>query len=247
MSDALSLIYPDWDVPTHVKACVTTRAGGVSEGAWNSLNLGIHVDDSVEHVGENRRRLQDRLSIVQPAWLEQVHGIDVVEAMSCLKPETADASVSRQTSQVCVVMTADCLPVLFVDDSGECVAAAHAGWRGLHAGVLEATVKSMGSSTRHIQAWMGPAIGPDAFEVGDEVYQAFSDKLGDVSRAFRRGTEGRWMADIYELARMTLSQIGLNRVSGGGFCTYNDSERFFSYRREAVTGRMASLIWLEPK
>lgn len=244
--DDLSLIYPDWDVPTSVKACVTTRAGGVSEGVWASLNLGIHVNDNPENVEQNRQRLREELGISEPAWLDQVHGVDVANAgQSCSEPEKADASVTKESGQVCVVMTADCLPVLFADDEGKCVAAAHAGWRGLHAGVLEATVKSMDVEPSRIQAWMGPAIGPDAFEVGPEVYDAFAQKLGDVSSAFKRGREDRWLADIYELARMTLSNAGVDRIGGGGFCTYSDEERFFSYRRESVTGRLASLIWIE--
>ncbi|CAG0899682.1 unnamed protein product [Cyprideis torosa] len=244
----LGLLHPvtgelmEWSV----KACVTTRHGGVSQQQWQSLNLGTHVNDDPDHVAENRRRLKQAVGQNDLLWLEQVHGINVLDgSTSCSDPAVADASVSRTPGQVCAVMTADCLPVLFTNDAGDCVAAAHAGWRGLHAGVLESTLSAMNCSPDSVQAWLGPAIGPDAFEVGEEVYQAFADKLGEVDSAFKPGRAGRWMADIYQLARLTLGQCGVQRVSGGAFCTFSEADRFFSYRRSPTTGRMASLIWLD--
>ncbi|CAG0910736.1 unnamed protein product, partial [Cyprideis torosa] len=181
-------------------------------------------------------------------WLDQVHGTEVhrlddpVVDLPC-----ADASVTRQVGEGCVVMTADCLPVLFCDKSGSVVAAAHAGWRGLHGGVLEATLMSMQVDPSEVLAWMGPAIGPEAFEVGPEVREAFAKKLGDVSAAFKPGRDDRWTADIYLLARMTLNAVGVSNISGGGGCTFSEQDRFFSYRRASVTGRMASVIWLEDR
>ncbi len=253
----LPLIVPDWDVPARVRAYVTTRAGGVSQAPYDSLNLGAHVGDEPEAVSHNRQRLCEALELpAEPLWLEQVHGHAVARAgdiggsLPC-----ADASVSRQAGEVCVVMTADCLPVLFCSDRGDGVAAAHAGWRGLHGGILEATVEAMlgdGGSAGHILAWLGPAIGPDAFEVGGEVRDAFVQKLGEsdeVLAAFRPSAtvdgQARFLADLYALARITLGRVGVSRISGGEFCTYRDRERFYSYRRDGVTGRMASLIWIE--
>lgn len=241
----IPLITPEWSAPEQVAACVTTRLGGVSRKPYDNLNLGTHVGDDLTSVEENRRRLAAQLDIEEPVWLEQVHGTAVHSVgTDFTQPPCADASVSREPGGVCVVMTADCLPVLFTDRAGTVVAAAHAGWRGLHGGVLEATVEAMQVPAEDILVWMGPAIGPDAFEVGPEVRDAFAQKLGNVEAAFQSGDGDRWMADIYGLARMTLASVGVHNVSGGGFCTYRESERFFSYRREPSTGRMASLIWL---
>lgn len=240
MSDWL---IPDWPAPAGVKACVTTRAGGVSLAPFDSLNLGDHVDDSPEAVAENRRRLTDHFSI-QPAWLKQVHGIVVVQADPGLVP-TADASWTSTPGIACTAMTADCLPALFCDRAGTRVAAAHAGWRGLAAGVLEATLDSLAVPPQDVLVWLGPAIGPQAFEVGPEVRETFVEQLPETANAFVPShNAGRFMADIYELARLRLAARGVTAVYGGGFCTVTDP-RFFSYRRSPRTGRFASLVWLE--
>lgn len=240
MSDWL---IPDWPAPAGVKACVTTRTGGVSLAPFDSLNLGDHVDDSPEAVAENRRRLTERFSI-QPAWLKQVHGIAVAHADPG-QVATADASWTATPGIACAAMTADCLPVLFCDRAGTRVAAAHAGWRGLAAGVLEATLGTLAVPAGDVLVWLGPAIGPQAFEVGPEVREAFVRQVPESARAFVPGAhEGKLMADIYELARLRLAARGVTAVYGGGLCTVTDP-RFFSYRRHPRTGRFASLIWLE--
>ncbi|MBK5303955.1 MULTISPECIES: peptidoglycan editing factor PgeF [Gammaproteobacteria] len=240
MSDWLT---PDWPAPAGVKACVTTRAGGVSLAPFDSLNLGDHVDDSPEAVAENRRRLTDHFSI-HPAWLKQVHGIFVAQADPSLVA-TADASWTATPGIACTAMTADCLPVLFCDRAGTRVAAAHAGWRGLAAGVLEATLDSLAVPPEDVLVWLGPAIGPQAFEVGPEVRETFVQQLPEAAKAFVPSQNaGKFMADIYELARLRLAARGVTAVYGGGFCTVTDP-RFFSYRLSPRTGRFASLIWLE--
>jgi len=229
-----------------VRALTTTRAGGVSRSPYDSLNLGDHVGDAPEAVAKNRDLLASELGLPSaPAWLKQVHGIEVVEAMPGCTVPTADAAFTDQAGVVCAVMTADCLPVLLCDLDGRVVAAAHAGWRGLADGVIEATVARMAVEPGRLLAWLGPAIGPDAFEVGDEVRDTFIAYDPVAEKAFRRSPKGRWLADIYLLARQRLSALGVTRVYGGDFCTYQDEQRFFSYRRDGVTGRMASLIWLE--
>ncbi|MEJ5061318.1 MULTISPECIES: peptidoglycan editing factor PgeF [unclassified Pseudomonas] len=240
MSDWL---IPDWPAPAGVKACVTTRAGGVSLAPFVSLNLGDHVEDSPEAVAENRRRLTDCFSI-QPAWLQQVHGIVVAHA-DPRRVVTADASWTATPGIACAAMTADCLPALFCDRAGTRVAAAHAGWRGLAAGVLEATLDSLDVPPAEVLVWLGPAIGPQAFEVGPEVRETFVQQLSQAAEAFVPSQNtGKFMADIYMLARLRLAARGVTAVYGGGFCTVNDP-RFFSYRRSPRTGRFASLIWLE--
>lgn len=242
-------LVPDWPVPGRVKAVVTTRKGGVSGGAYDSFNLASHVGDDPAAVVRNRAALRAILP-GEPFWLEQVHGTEVVmpEAGSWGHvPPDADASCTRRSGAVCVVMTADCLPVLFCDDAGSVVAAAHAGWRGLCAGILERTVDAMGVAPERLHAWLGPAIGAEAFEVGDEVRTAFLREDAGAAAAFTVGkVQGKWLADLYLLARLRLARAGVVRVFGGGFCTYADAERFYSYRRDRVTGRMASLIWLAP-
>ena len=240
MSDWL---IPDWPAPAGVKACVTTRAGGVSLAPFDSLNLGDHVDDSPDAVAENRRRLTDHFSI-QPAWLKQVHGIVVAQADPSLVA-TADASWTATPGIACAAMTADCLPALFCDRAGTRVAAAHAGWRGLAAGVLEATLDSLAVPPADVLVWLGPAIGPKAFEVGPEVRETFVQQSPEAAKAFVPSQNaGKFMADIYELARLRLAARGVTAVYGGGFCTVTDP-RFYSYRRSPRTGRFASLIWLE--
>lgn len=234
---------PHWPAPENVRACVTTRAGGVSTASFDSFNLGDHVGDDPAAVAENRRRLTVGLGC-QPAWLSQVHGIDVIEADPS-GVATADASWSSTPGIACTIMTADCLPALFCDRAGTRVAAAHAGWRGLAGGVLEATVEAMGIAPGELLAWLGPSIGPQAFEVGPEVRDAFLAGHAEAERAFVPSVHaGRFMADIYELARIRLAAKGVTAVYGGDLCTFTDTERFYSYRRDSRTGRQASLIWL---
>ncbi|GLT20829.1 laccase domain protein [Zoogloea oryzae] len=242
MSDAW--IVPDWPAPARVRALSTTRAGGVSVAPYDSLNLGTHVGDAPASVAANRAQVR-RIVPSEPAWLNQVHGTAVVDAASVAGVPDADASVSRTPGAVCVVMTADCLPVLLCDRAGTVVGAAHAGWRGLHGGVIEATVAAMQVAPADVIAWLGPAIGPTAFEVGDEVRAAFvaADAIADA--AFKpAGQPGKWLADIYLLARQRLASLGVTAVYGGDCCTVSESRRFFSYRRDGVTGRMGSLVWL---
>ena len=236
-------LIPDWPAPGRVKACVTTREGGVSLAPFDSLNLGDHVGDAPSAVAENRRRLTDHFAIT-PAWLQQVHGIAVVEA-DPTQVATADASWTATPGIACAAMTADCLPVLFCNRAGTRVAAAHAGWRGLANGVLEATLDSLEVPADEILAWLGPAIGPQAFEVGPEVREAFIAQLPQAAQAFVPSRNaGKFLADIYALARLRLATRGVTAVYGGGLCTVTDP-RFFSYRRAARTGRFASLIWIE--
>jgi YfiH family protein len=238
------MILPDWPAPARVKSLMTTRAGGVSQAPWGSLNLGDHVGDDPAHVAANRARLRRQLP-AEPGWLRQVHSARVVELGR--KPNReADAALTRQPAQVCAVLTADCLPVLLCDRAGSVVAAAHAGWRGLADGVLEATVAAMQLPPGEILAWMGAAIGPQAFEVGDEVRQAFVAQHAEASMAFvPQSMPGKWLADIYQLARIRLNHAGVQAIYGGGRCTFNEADSFYSYRRDGVTGRMAALIWLE--
>ncbi|WP_312934884.1 peptidoglycan editing factor PgeF, partial [Stutzerimonas nitrititolerans] len=236
-------LVPDWPAPARVRACVTTRSGGISQPPFDSFNLGDHVDDAPEAVAENRGRLRQILD-VQPGWMSQVHSVEVVQADPS-RLQVADANWSDKPGIACAVLTADCLPVLFCDRAGTRVAAAHAGWRGLAGGVLEATVEALGSPGDQLLAWLGPAIGPEAFEVGPEVREAFVSQQAAAAEAFRPShNAGRFMADLYRLARIRLAAIGLVEVHGGGFCTFNDP-RFYSYRRAARTGRFASLIWLD--
>ena len=235
-------LLPDWPAPANVQACVTTRAGGSSQAPYDSLNLGDHVDDDAHAVAQNRLLLTDQLHC-QPAWLSQVHGIRVVEA-NPLQVEQADASWSATARVAAAVLTADCLPALFCDRAGTRVAAAHAGWRGLAGGVLEATLAALAVPADDVLVWLGPAIGPAAFEVGSEVREALVAQHPQAADAFVMGSApGKFMADIYALARIRLAAQGVTRVYGGGFCTVSDP-RFFSYRRAARTGRFASLIWL---
>ncbi|WP_397453812.1 peptidoglycan editing factor PgeF [Pseudomonas sp. NA-150] len=236
-------LIPDWPAPAGVKSCVTTRAGGVSVAPFDSFNLGDHVDDNPEAVAANRLRLTSNLG-VQPAWLRQVHGVVVADADPRQVVE-ADASFSDQSGVACTIMTADCLPALFCDRAGSRVAAAHGGWRGLAAGILEATVERMAVPASEILVWLGPAIGPGAFEVGPEVREAFISTHPETIEAFVPSRNpGKFVADIYALARLRLAACGVTAVYGGGFCTVSDS-RFYSYRRSARTGRFASLVWIE--
>lgn len=250
----LDWLVPDWPAPANVRALMTTRAGGVSQPPYASLNVAAHVGDTTAAVAGNRRLLRAHLP-AEPLWLNQVHGREVVEyadaARQGSEPPVADAACARQPGQVCAVLTADCLPVLFCDAAGGVVAAAHAGWRGLASGVLEETARCMGTPPERILVWLGAAIGANAFEVGPEVREAFVAQHALAGIAFRPSLPGTldemprpWLADLYVLARIRLAAIGVERVYGGGLCTYTDRARFYSYRRDGTTGRMASLIWM---
>ncbi|MGY3865941.1 peptidoglycan editing factor PgeF [Aeromonas bivalvium] len=247
----MKTIQPDWPAPARVRALSTTRDGGVSQGVFDGLNLGAHVGDEPARVEDNRARLQLAAGIPEPLnWLNQVHGIAVHRVSKRYESAPdADAACAHEAGLACIVMTADCLPVLFCDRSGTVVAAAHAGWRGLlgneEGGVLEASIRAMGCEPGEILAWLGPAIGPAAFEVGSEVREAFMAVQGEAAAAFvPSSNEGKWLADIYQLARLRLARAGVTAIYGGEHCTFSDAERFYSYRRDGQTGRMASIIWL---
>ncbi len=237
-------IRPEWPAPAGVKALITTRNGGVSRGPFASFNLGLRADDDPEAVIANRARLRQFLP-QEPKWLAQQHGTRVVEVDGIADSPRADASIARRPGTVCAIMVADCVPVLFTDQRGTLVAAAHAGWRGLAGGVIENTVRSMGVAPAEILAYLGPGIGPKAFEVGAEVRDAFVARDALAASAFVPERAGKWRADLYALARLALARAGVAQIHGGGFCTLSDSLRFYSYRRDRVTGRMAALIWRE--
>ena len=244
-------IIPDWPAPVHVKSLFTTRSGGVSggkNGIYASLNLGMHVHDDPIAVERNRTLLCTYLP-AEPKWLQQVHGIEPV----CIEHATAaipqgDAALSRQPGTVCAIMVADCLPVFLCDRAGTVVAIAHAGWRGLVGGIIEQTIAAMQVDRSSLLAWLGPAIGPNHFEVGVDVFEAFMQHDAIAAKAFvaiRNKPEKKWLADIFLLARQRLEASGVSAIYGSGICTYSDAQRFFSYRRDGETGRMAALIWLE--
>jgi polyphenol oxidase len=235
-------IIPDWPAPAHVRACMTTRAGGVSQGPWAGLNLGLRCDDDPGAVAKNRAQLERYLP-QSPKWLAQVHGNTVVDADTLVEVPQADASVARQPGTVCAIQVADCLPVLFTDRAGSCIAAAHAGWRGLAGGVISNTVARMGVAPEDLLAWIGPGIGPSAFEVGDDVLQAFCTGHPENRAAFRPLHAGKWLCDLPALARNALRRCGVGQVYGGRWCTFSDPQRFYSYRRDRITGRMAAVIW----
>ena len=254
MTTAIELLIPDWaGMPANVGALSTTRRGGVSATPYDDgeggggLNLGMHVGDDPACVLRNRALLRALLP-AEPAWLMQVHGTDVLDASTIESGARADACIATQPGVVCAIQTADCLPVLFCDSGGRVVGAAHAGWRGLAHGVLQNTVMRMrAAGAEEILAWLGPAIGPQQFEVGIDVRDAFTERDAGMSIAFTpiAARPGKYLADIYLLARNTLASVGVTRVYGGGLCTVTDAGRFYSYRRDAITGRMASLIWLK--
>jgi YfiH family protein len=257
--DSAALIVPGWpDLPSNIGALATTRRGGASQGPYDDgcggggFNLGLHCGDDPHAVQENRARLQELLP-GRPAWIAQVHGVDVVDAATVGLDQpvrTGDASFSTAKGVVCAILTADCLPVLFADMQGRVVGAAHAGWRGLSGGVLGATIAAMRSQgAQEITAWLGPAIGPTRFEVGQDVLDSFLAHLpADEVRphfAAYPGRPGKFLADMYALARRMLERDGVARVHGGSYCTASECDRFYSYRRDHVTGRQASLIWLK--
>lgn len=245
MLSEASLIIPDWPAPANVRAIQTTRGGGRSSGLYASLNLGDHVGDDPLVVAANRQLLSNFVP-TEPVWMRQVHGTRTIDAAQagCL-PE-ADAAFATALNTVCCVMTADCLPLLLCDHAGSVVAAVHAGWRGLLGGVIEAAVTAMQVPAPDLMAWLGPAIGPDAFEVGTEVRESFIARDRRAESALLPHGE-KWLANIYLLATQRLQAMGVTQVYGGNFCTYSDPQRFYSYRRDQVTGRMASMIWLGQK
>lgn len=237
----------DWPAPANVRALTTTRTSmGTSRPPFDRFNLADHVGDDPAAVAANRAQLVEKLHLpAEPVWLEQIHGAVVARLPTPVTRPQADAAMTSTPGVVCAVLTADCLPVLFCDRAGTRVAAAHAGWRGLAGGVLEATVNALDVPPQEILAWLGPAIGPRAFEVGEEVRAAFIADDPAASSAFAPTTPGHWHADLYVLARKRLARLGIEAVSGGGHCTFEDAQRFYSYRRDGRTGRMASLIWLQ--
>lgn len=247
--DASPWLLPDWAAPSRVRALVTRRCGGVSQGAYSTFNLAHHVGDEPAHVATNRTRLRELASLpAEPLWLEQVHGIDVVEhtGRAMGSPPRADAAVAFAPGRVCAVMTADCLPVVFADFDGSRVGVAHAGWRGLAGGVLEATIDALRVPPGRLLAWLGPAISQPAFEVGPEVRAAFVARNPEHEAAFAPNDAGRFQADLYLLARQVLVRAGVRDVRGGGRCTYTESSDFYSFRRDGGrTGRMATVAWLD--
>lgn len=243
--DISHCLVPDWPAPTTVKAIVTTRAGGVSRAPYDALNLGIAVGDDPEAVRENRARLRTLLP-ADPRWLRQVHGTQVVDASTISTLVEADGSHADRPGVVCVVQMADCMPVLFANRAGTRVAAAHAGWRGLAGGILDETVRALHTDPADLIAWMGPAIGPMAFEVGNEVRDAFLASTPGAHAAFAPHGPAKWLADLFLLARLNLTALGVREIHGGDLCTVGDARRFFSHRRDRVSGRMAAAIWLEP-
>lgn len=241
---SLECIVADWPAPDHVRAFTTIRKGGVSEGLYDSLNLASHVGDQSSAVTSNRQLLKASFELpAEPCWLKQTHSNRVIDANS-FDDSDADAAWTSSKDTVCAVLTADCLPVFFSNKDGGCVAIAHAGWRGLLNGVISATFAAMQIKPDDCLVWLGPSTGPDAFEVGAEVMQSFTEKNRVTRQCFKQKDEQHWLCDMYQLARIELEQLGVNQVFGGGLCTYTDKENFYSFRRDGNTGRMASLIWM---
>lgn len=238
-------IVPDWPAPVGVKSLITTRNGGVSTGACASFDLGLRGGDDERAVRANRMQLRSYLP-QEPKWMLQVHGSRVVAADGMAEIPAADASIARRAGTVCVVMIADCMPVLLCDRAASVVGIAHAGWRGLSSGVVENTVREMGVAPSELLAYLGPAIGPHAFEVGADVRDAFIAADATAAQAFKPHREHKWLADLFRLAQQRLARCGIAHIFGGGLCSYTDSARFYSYRRDKTSGRMAALIWLDP-
>jgi purine-nucleoside/S-methyl-5'-thioadenosine phosphorylase / adenosine deaminase len=244
VSEQLEFLVPDWPVPPSVRAVMTTRGGGFSTGPYASFNLASHVGDDPRAVAENRRRLREALSLPsEPQWLDQVHGRRVANLPAPVH-ESADAAIASVPGAVAAVLTADCLPVFLANRAGDCVGIVHAGWRGLATGVIEATVAALATDPADTVAWLGPAIGPTAFEVGGEVRRMFVAMEPESAADFRPGKGQKYLADLPGLARRRLADCGVTAVYGGDHCTVSDPQRFYSYRRDGRTGRMAALIWL---
>ena len=237
-------LIPEWPAPPGVRAFATTRNGGISQPPYASLNLGDHVGDCRRAVLTNRQVLSETLQLpAEPRWLQQVHGRSVVDAEQVEPGIEADGSFTRDAGMVCVVLTADCLPVLLCDKTGQAIAALHCGWRSLSAGIIAAGVEALGIAPAELMAWLGPAIGPDAFEVGTDVRTAFVTVDADHAQAFRPCGD-RWKADLYCIAREQLARLAVKEVYGGSRCTYTEIDQFYSFRRDGTTGRMATLIWI---
>jgi polyphenol oxidase len=246
MTGSIEWLAPEWPVSPNVRVVSTLRTGGASKGPYASLNLAAHVGDDPDRVRENRRRLREAAGLpCEPLWLEQVHGCDVVAVDGRSGVPMADAAVATVAGRVCAVMTADCLPVVIADRAGTRVGVAHAGWRGLAGGVVEATVSALGGDPADLVAWLGPAIGQAAFEVGPEVRLAFVQRVATAKTCFLANGNGRFQADLCGLARNVLAGAGVTSIHGGAWCTATERGRFFSFRRDGVTGRMATLAWLE--
>lgn len=240
----IETIKPQWPAPASIEACCTTRAGGVSAAPYESLNLALHVGDDEITVTQNRERLLQELALpAQPCWINQTHSSDTV-VLELDHRRDADAAITRRPGVVAVVMTADCLPILVCNRDGSEVAAIHAGWRGLHAGVIQTAIDSMNSPAQRLMAWIGPGISQDHFEVGADVYNAFIDSVADAEGCFRAHRQAHWMCDLAGLATQVLAQLGIGEVYRDPHCSYRDDELFYSYRRNSTTGRMASLIWI---
>jgi YfiH family protein len=248
---SLDWIIPAWGAPARVRALSTRRGGGVSVGRYQGLNLGTHVGDTPAAVAENRRRLRAAADLpAEPAWLQQVHGADVLDLDRAADggagaPAGKDAAFTRGPGRVCAILTADCVPILLAATDGTAVAAAHAGWRGLAAGVVAATVRALETAPAQLAAWIGPCIGADRYEVGAEVRSAMIAADPQAGSAFRAGSNGKFLADLALLARLQLQALGVARIEAAGECTYADPDRYFSHRRDGQTGRQATLIWLE--
>lgn len=242
MSAIKPWLTPDWPTPPTIHAATTLRSGGVSRGVYSSLNPALHVGDDADLVRQNRHIIKNVLDLPsEPVWLEQIHSNRAVPAIITATLQQADASYTSESGVVCAVLTADCLPLLVCSTDGSQIAAIHAGWKGLLAGVIGNTLAAMGNND--FMVWLGPAIGPDCFEIGAEVREAFVAKSTAFTPAFKPQAKGKWLADIYQLTRIELAMLGINKVYGGGFCTVTEQKRFYSYRRDKITGRMATLIW----
>lgn len=243
-----AFIYPNWSAPAHIKALTTTRYGGVSAAPFDSLNLGDHVNDAPLKVKQNRHILTQRAELPESArWLSQTHGDEIIDSNQWTSGAQADGIISNTLNHVCPILTADCLPILLCNRQGNTVAAIHAGWRGLANGIVERAIANFSGNVQDILVWLGPAIGPEQFEVGQDVVDAFIRNDVLAKKCFRQTDDIHYMADIYLLARQRLNALGVSEIYGGQFCTVNDPERFFSYRRDKATGRMATLIWIAPR
>lgn len=240
----MNFIKPSWPAPSNIHACTTTRLGGFSTTPYAQLNLGDHVGDDANTVEKNRNLIKEHLQLPSdPVWLQQTHSTTLIRSDD--GSQNADASFTQQPGIVCVVLTADCLPILLCNQAGTLVAAIHAGWRGLAAGIIENTLEHLPAKPDSLMAWLGPAIGPQKFEVGDDAKEILLASLPEGSSAFQpREEKGKWLCNIYHLARLRLRKKGVEEIYGGEYCTYTQHELFYSYRRDKTTGRMASLIWM---
>lgn len=241
----LDLIIPDWPAPNWIKAYTTTRVGGFSHAPYNSFNIATHVGDNLDDVSKNRQLLQKNLHLKKPIiWLEQIHGNAAISADHPIDSFAADAIYSRKEQTVCAVQTADCLPLLICSPNNYCVAAIHAGWKGLSNGIIESTIEALALPPSDILVWLGPAIGPQAFIVGEQVFQSFINKDQAAKLAFQSTGNKQWQVNLYKLAQQRLHKLGITAIYGGNYCTFSDKHHFFSYRRDQITGRMLSLIWI---